>query len=69
MGRQERLARLKLGRAVESKEQKLALGAVALVGLSVSFMWMVVSDASRGTEEIRIPAFFESLQRGRNLTG
>ena len=64
MGRQKRLARLKLGRA---ERTKLALGAVVLVGLSVSFVWMVVSDASPGTEENRIPAFFESLQQAGTL--
>ena len=64
MGRQKRLARLKLGRA---ERTKLALGAVVLVGLSVSFVWMVVSDASPGTEENRIPSFFETLRQAGTL--
>ena len=64
MGKQKRLARLKLGRA---EKIKLAVGSVILIGVAVSFMWMMISNAAPDKEENRIPAFFETLQQAGRL--
>ena len=64
MGKQKRVARLKLGRA---EKIKLALGSVALIGVAVSFMWIAISNAGPGKEESPIPAFFTTLQQAGTL--
>jgi hypothetical protein len=64
MGKQKRVARLKLGR---TERITLALGSVALIGVAVAFMWIAISNAGPGKEESRIPAFFETLQQAGPL--
>lgn len=60
MSKQKRVARLKLGRA---EKIKIALGAVALIGVTASFMWISISNAKPEKEDSQIPAFFETQQQ------
>lgn len=64
MGKQKRVARLRLGRP---EKIKLALGSVVLIGVLISFMRLAISNAGPGKEESRIPAFFETIQQAGAL--
>ena len=64
MGRQKRVTRRKLGR---TEKVKLALGAVALIGVAVSSTWLATSNGAPEKRETRIPAFFETLQKAGAL--
>lgn len=64
MNKRKNVARLTLGRA---EKIKIALGAIVLIGVTASFMWITVSNAKPEKEDSRIPAFRETLERAGML--